>query len=144
MRTTEEARALGYRSGTEARIAEELERAYVKFDYEPKGAVVKYEVPAKPVRYLPDFVLENGIIIEVKGLFTPKDRKKHLLIKDQYPELDIRFVFSNPKQRLSKASKTTYAKWCEKNGFQYANGSIPARWIAEPRKLDVVAYLGAV
>ena len=33
--------------------------------------------------YKPDFVLNNGIIIEAKGWFRPRDRVKHLLIKDQ-------------------------------------------------------------
>ena len=43
--------------------------------------------------YKPDFVLNNGIIIEAKGWFKARDRVKHLLIQEQYPELDIRFCF---------------------------------------------------
>ena len=45
--------------------------------------------------YKPDFILNNGIIIEAKGWLRPSDRTKHLLIKAQYPDLDIRFLFQN-------------------------------------------------
>ena len=57
-----------------------------------------------------------------------------MLIKEQYPHLDIRFVFSNPNHRLYKGSATTYADWCEKNGFKYAKQLIPASWFKEPKK----------
>ena len=43
-----------------------------------------------------------------------KDRRKHLAIQKQHPELDIRFVFSNAQAKLYKGSKTRYSGWCEK------------------------------
>jgi hypothetical protein len=95
--------------------------------YEPFK--IHYLRPAKPSKYTPDFVLPNGVIIETKGRFVTSDRQKHLLIREQHPELDIRFVFSNPYQRISKQSKTTYAMWCEKNGFLYAKQAIPQEWL---------------
>lgn len=90
---------------------------------------VVYQKP--PSKYTPDFVLPNGIIIESKGRFTAQDRAKHLLIKQQHPELDIRFVFMNAAVRLSKASKTTYGQWAEKNGFKWAEKWIPDEWFSE-------------
>lgn len=88
--------------------------------------------------YTPDFVLPNGVIIEAKGLFLARDRTKHLLIQKQYPELDIRFIFNNPNAKLSKKSKTTYAGWCEKHGFEYAKGTIPDEWLHEAGNYEVV------
>ena len=82
-------------------------------------------------KYTPDFTLPNGIIVETKGRFTTYDRKKHLLIQKQHPDLDIRFVFSNPNSKLYKGSKSTYASWCEKNNFIYAKKLIPKEWISE-------------
>ena len=41
-----------------------------------------------------------------------------LAVKEQNPELDIRFVFQR-NNTLSKNSKTTYGAWCEKHGFPY-------------------------
>ena len=82
-------------------------------------------------KYTPDFIFPNGIIIETKGRFVAADRRKHLEIQKQHPEKDIRFVFSNAKNKLNKGSKTTYAMWCEQKGFKWAEKSIPEEWIKE-------------
>ncbi len=119
----------GFRSGLEERIAQDLLEAGVEFTYEDQ--VIRYEKPCKVARYTPDFVLENGIIIEAKGRFLTADRQKHLLVQKQHPELDIRFVFSRSKERISKKSKTTYAAWCEKHGFKFADEKIPDDWLKE-------------
>lgn len=126
MGTAERGRKYGYRSGLEDRISEQLTDLSVPFKYEQFK--IKYEV--HEIRtYTPDFELPNGIIIESKGRFVAADRKKHLLVQKQYPSLDIRFVFSNSRAKISKGSKTTYAMWCEKNGFQYADKLIPKEWL---------------
>lgn len=127
--TTRTSISKGYRSGLEERIAQELLEAGVGFTYEDQ--VIHYVKPQKVARYTPDFVLDNGIIVETKGRFLTADRQKHLLVKTQHPELDIRFVFSRSKERISKKSKTTYADWCEKHGFRYADVSIPESWLKE-------------
>ena len=69
--------------------------------------------------------------IESKGRFLTADKQKHILLRKQYPELDLRFVFSNSKTRISKKSRTTYAMWCQKHGFKYADKFIPESWIKE-------------
>ena len=123
----------GFRSGLEKRVADELNSQGISFSYEEMK--IEYTRPARQSKYTPDFVLTNsGIIVETKGRFMTDDRAKHLLLKAEHPHLDIRFVFSNPKQRISKASKTTYAMWCEKHGFKYAKGSIPAEWLRETKQ----------
>lgn len=121
----------GYRSGLEETIAEQLQKEEISYDYEDKANTIKYTVPAKDHTYLPDFKLWNGIIVETKGRFVLADRKKHQLIKEQHPELDIRFVFSNSNTKISKRSKTTYGMWCEKLGIPYADKQIPQSWLEE-------------
>lgn len=118
----------GFRSGLELRIAKQLDRRKIKYGYETKK--IKWQL-VEDKTYTPDFILPNGIIIEGKGRFTASDRKKHLFIKKQHPDLDIRFVFSNSNNRILKGSKTTYAIWCEKNGFLYADNEIPEEWLNE-------------
>lgn len=126
MGAAERGRKHGYRSGLEDRISEQLTKLDVPFEYEKLK--VRYEV--NEVRsYTPDFKLPNGVIIESKGRFVPADRKKHLLIQKQHPLLDIRFVFSNSRAKINKGSKTTYAMWCEKHGFLYADKLIPEEWL---------------
>jgi hypothetical protein len=122
----------GFRSGLEETTADWLVRHGIDFGFEDR--VILYEKPARTSKYTPDFNLPNGLIIETKGRFVTADRQKHLLVKKQHPELDIRFVFSNSNARISKQSKTTYAMWCEKHGFKYADKTIPTAWIAEKRK----------
>lgn len=119
----------GYRSGLEESIGEQLKGLNVDYGYE--AVKIPYYTPAMPHKYTPDFVLPNGIIIESKGLFTSDDRKKHELVKAQNPSLDIRFVFSNSRQKITKLSKTSYGMWCAARGFQYADKLIPLEWIKE-------------
>ena len=125
---------ISFRSGLEEHVADQLDQLGVAFEYET--LVIKFTRPEKMHRYTPDFILPNGIIIETKGRFLTKDRQKHLLVKKQHPDLDIRFVFSNPNQRISKTSKTTYAKWCNTNGFEYAKQTIPTTWLKEKGRIE--------
>lgn len=121
------AKKLGFRSGFEGRISKQLEEEGVKVEYETTK--IKYSVPESKHTYTADFLLPNGIIVETKGRFVTADRKKHLLIKEQHPNLDIRFVFQNSKNKISKGSKTSYADWCEKHGFLYSDKEIPKEWL---------------
>jgi len=124
--------AAAYRSGLEEAVAEQLKQAGVEAAYEE--VKIPYVTPATPHKYCPDFQLPNGIFIETKGKFDTADRKKHLLIKEQHPEIEIRFVFSRSKSTISKTSKTTYADWCLKNGFLYADKWVPEAWLTEKTK----------
>ena len=81
--------------------------------------------------YTPDFQLDNGILIETKGLFDSADRNKHMEVRKQHPELDIRLVFSNSKAKLYKGAKSTYSNWCDKQGFLWAHRVIPEGWLKE-------------
>lgn len=124
----------GFRSGFEGRIAQELADRGVPVCFEQTK--IEYVTPAKPHKYTPDFELPNGIIVETKGYFEPEDREKHLLVKAQHPDKDIRFVFQRSKSPIRKGSKTTYASWCEKHGFLYADKSIPEEWLQEKGKTE--------
>lgn len=122
----------GYRSGLEEQISDQLHKNGVTVEYEKHS--ILYTVPQSNHKYTPDFKLPNGIFVETKGRFVLSDRQKHLLIKKQHPELDIRFVFQNSKGKIRKGSKTTYADWCIKYGFVYADKQIPSDWLREPKK----------
>lgn len=122
-----------YRSMFEKHLAQNLMHRGVGFDYETES--LAYTVPAVKKRYTPDFVIHtqsgNKIYIEAKGLFEPADRKKALLVRTDNPDADVRFVFQNPQNKLSPKSKTTYAMWCEKNGFKWSDKFVPDVWLFE-------------
>ncbi len=114
-----------YRSGLEEKVADLLSSLKVKYEYE--STKVAYTLQCN---YTPDFLLPNGVYLEVKGRLTTEDRRKMLAVKKNNPELDIRFVFQAPFNKLYKGSKSTYAKWAEKNGFLWcAYHSIPIEWL---------------
>jgi len=115
----------GYRSQFELNLARTLTDNGVAFEYE----TIKFQYIPQPRNYTPDFYLtESNIYVEAKGHLTKDDRVKMVLIKKQHPELDIRFVFVRAQNKIYKGSKTTYASWCERHGFQWAEGSIPTDW----------------
>ena len=121
----------GYRSGLEHTISIYLTELKYRYKYE----AMKIEWEDLTYRtYTPDFILNNGIIIETKGRFLTTDRRKHLCIKKQHPKLDIRFVFTNSRSKLSKGAKSTYAEWCIKHDFRYYDRIIPEDWLKEKGK----------
>jgi len=122
----------GFKSGLEDKIAKQISEAGHKVIYEKEK--INYVQPSRQARYTPDFKLpkKGGFFyVETKGRWVTDDRHKHLLIKDQFPEIDIRFVFQNQNAKLYKGSKTTYAMYCERHGFIYANKLIPNEWFLE-------------
>lgn len=124
-----------FRSGLEKKVAGQLKREGVGYVYEE--IVVPYKVPSRDAKYVTDFSC-GPIILEIKGVFGhrgrggARERQKYILVKEQHPNLDIRFVFQNASKPIYKGSKTTYAKWADDHGFPWADkGTVPASWIKE-------------
>lgn len=131
----------GTRSKLEDRVMEQLIKEGITYEYESMASRIRYTVPISEHIYTPDFVITTRsgkqLYLESKGIWDYQDRYKHLLIKQQYPELDIRFVFQRAKQRIRKGSKTTYRDICEGRGrgifkgvtWQYSDGGkLPEEW----------------
>src|SRR5712664_32053 len=129
-----------YRNPKERELGDFLTEHGIAFDYEREKLPV--DIPARTAKYLPDFIPRNtGIILEFKGSFGgPKNhdsksaeyRQKMILFKEQHPEWDLRFVFQNPKSKIYKGSKTTYAQWADDHGFKWCkDGQFPAEWLEE-------------
>ena len=117
-----------FRSGLEQRIADNLAQHKCSFEYEPMS--VAYTIDYK---YTPDFVLDNGIVIEAKGFFRYEAQRKYRAVRKAHPELDIRFIFSNINSKVQR-SKLTCGEWCEKHNFQYAQENIPIEWMEHVKK----------
>ena len=125
------AKEQGYRSSLEVTLQKFFLANGITFKYET--AKIQWE-DKRFRKYTPDFILPNGVIIEAKGLFTSEDRRKHKEVKEQHPELEIRFVFENSKRKISKVSKTTYADWCDKLKIKHATKEMPIEWAQETGK----------
>ena len=124
----------GYKSGLEHTVAEAIKSTPYDLKYETE--IINYIVPERKAKYTPDFVFtkRNGQImyIETKGRWTTADRTKMKHVLASNPGVDIRMVFQNPNQRLSKTSKTTYAEYALKLGIRHvAKKDIPTEWLEE-------------
>lgn len=136
-----EENGITFRSMLELRVAKYLWSKDVSFTYESRQLEYHTKIPGtfcgecgetpcyKKGKYTPDFFLENGVILEVKGLFDAKDRKKMAAMKELHPELDIRMVFQY-NNWLTKAKKKNYGSWCDSKGIPYHVGvNIPEEWL---------------
>lgn len=125
-----------YRSGSERRLADVLKAAKCPFQFEPYYIQYRVEQTRK---YLPDFVLPNGIILEVKGRFTAPDRQKQLLVRKSNFFEDIRIVFDNPNNKLYKGAKSTYGDWCRKHGIIFCSSKdhkVIGAWVSEQHPIS--------
>ncbi len=124
-------RYAGYRSLFELNLAKNLKENKIDFEYETKK--INY-IPKVKV-YTPDFYFpKTNIYVEAKGYFDINDRVKMLLVKKQHPQLDIRFVFLKPYNKIRPSSKTTYVDWCNKNNFVWADKAIPLDWVTHEKR----------
>ena len=122
-----------YKSILENKVSKGLLTSGMSFDYEKNK--LPYLTPVERHSYTPDFEDPSGIhIIEAKGRLTIADRKKMLLVREQYPDKIFYLVFGNARERLYKGSPTNYGEWAEKHDFKwcdfYRNG-IPKEWFNE-------------
>lgn len=133
MRRNQVAIKHGFRSGLEDNVNDMLKENGKSFSYESEK--ISYIQPETKHNYTPDFVLNKMVggkmYVETKGRWVKTDRLKFDLIFEQYPGIDIRFVFQNPNAKLYKGSKTTYAQYCDKKGWRWAKKEIPEEWLKE-------------
>ena len=124
--------AAGYRSGLEEDTGDELKSLGIPYEYE--SVKLEYVVPQRTSKYTPDFKLPKPggfFLLETKGLWVTADRQKHILIKQQHPNVDLRILFQNANSKLYKGSKTTYGAFATKHGLVWAHKRIPDEWIDE-------------
>lgn len=124
-----------YHSAFEREVADALAHQRLRFDYELHSFKWKEKLPSgycpacghKPVIadriYTPDFWVWRpdgtlGFIIEVKGIFTIKDRKIAEAMSEMYEGEDFRYLFYYDN-KLSRSSKTRYSAWCKKRDMTY-------------------------
>ena len=124
-KTSKEKHEPKFRSKLEKNIADLLEQLGVSYLYESEK--LSYTISHN---YTPDFVLPNYKYLEAKGYWAPEDRRKILAVKRDNPDADIRMIFQSPYNTISKKSKTTYAKWCEKHEIPWTSyKDIPIEWL---------------
>jgi hypothetical protein len=88
-------------------------------DYQYEVTKIPYVVPESNHNYTVDWTTLNGMLIETKGYLSDHaERRKYVLIKEQHPTIDLRFVFDNPN-KLCGGTKMSHAKWADKYLFKW-------------------------
>jgi hypothetical protein len=124
-----------FKSKFEKRIHGELAEVGIESNYEAER--IEYTINYK---YSPDFPVtkKDGtfMYLEAKGIFEADDRRKHVAIKKQHPEHDIRFIFYSD-YKLNKNAKMRYSGWCEKHDFKFCIQKIPDEWLKELKNYKI-------
>ena len=81
------------------------------------------------LHYVPDLILPNGVVIEIKGHFPPEDRRKMLAVIRSNPQLDVRMVFQDPYRSPRGLCP---GEWCDRHGIRWADRAIPRQWFTDP------------
>lgn len=124
--TMYEVKLAGFRSGFERTLDFQLKSSGVKYSYETLK--LPYTLTGN---YNPDFILENGIIIEAKGYMDKDAKRKMEAVRRQHPDLDIRIVFMNADKKMPNSSRQTHGEWATRHGYKWADGKIPQEWLDE-------------
>lgn len=136
-----------YRSKFEENLGARLDRERIPFDYEALCYTIQVAVPGgvcqkcfgkdigRKTKYTPDWFfgrieddVAKGWVIESKGKFTGRDRKRVLALVTGFPELKFGMLFQRDN-KLSKTSETRYSEWCEKHGIPWAVGWFKPEWL---------------
>lgn len=107
------------RSKLELKFEEIIKEFNVEYDYEVTK--IPYTIPESNHNYTVDWTFINGLLVETKGYLSDhKERYKYVLLKQQHPDLDLRFVFDNPN-KLCGGTKQTHGAWATKYGFKWCS-----------------------
>ena len=107
------------KSKLEDRFETLLRSLNVPFNYEVTK--ISYTVPESKHTYTVDWTVNDKMLLETKGYLSDHtERNKYILIKQQYPNIDLRFIFENPN-KLCGGMKQTHAEWATKHGFKYCS-----------------------
>lgn len=125
---------INFRSKLEERTSEQLKS--INWLYE--GEQLNYSIPITHHKYTPDFVITKPdgrkLFLECKGRhrwggMDLETRKKMEYVKQQNPNLDIRFVFDKANNKIGTSPKSmTWEQWAEKMGYKYTINIIPIEW----------------
>ena len=108
------------RSLLEHKFESILKEHDVLYDYEITK--VPYTIPQSEHKYIVDWTLVNGLLLETKGYLADyQERMKYQLIKEQHPGLDLRFIFQDPNKLCGGTKTLKHSQWADKYGFKWCS-----------------------
>ena len=95
-----------FRSSWEANYARILNHQGVRWQYEPETFQV-----GESETYTPDFKLEDGTLVEIKGWWTESGKRKVNLFQSKYPTMKLEIVTRKEYTALSKTYRNLITNW---------------------------------
>jgi hypothetical protein len=95
-----------FRSSWEANYARILNHLGVGWQYEPETFQV-----GEAETYTPDFRLDDGTLIEIKGWWTESGKRKVELFREKHPEFTLQTITRTEYTVLSKQYRSLIANW---------------------------------
>ena len=115
-----------------------LDERKISYSYEAKAYKIELEVSgqcrecggrkiARTSRFTPDFFFPVWVV-EAKGKFTPRDRKRVLALKQAHPEMKFAMVFMRDNW-LTKTRTSRYTDWCKDHDIPCSVGWFNEEWL---------------
>lgn len=129
-----------FRSGFEKRLRGRLDAEGVKYAYEAETFPIQVPVgttvcpncgPVRAVknsRYTPDFFFKSWII-EAKGKFTAKDRKRFWALRQAHGDKHRFGILFMRDNWMTKRKAQRYTDWCRTNDIPCAVGWFKPEWL---------------
>ena len=110
----------------------------MKYEYEAKAYPITLDVPgycsecgsravARKSRYTPDFFFPVWVV-EAKGKFTSRDRKRVLALLAANPGIKFAMLFMKDNW-LTGRHKSRYTDWCREHNIPAAVGWFSKEWL---------------
>lgn len=142
-KSRKDAVSAGFRSAFEQSTANQLKAAKIEFKYEPREHTIGYTLKANGIcvdcgckaivtnhKYLPDFVINEKVIVETKGKWDAQDRKKAIEICNN-TDYTLVLLFQNPLQKITK--RVNYGKWCDLNNIKWLSSK--EDWVSKLKQI---------
>jgi len=130
IRSVDKGKPPKYRSKLEGKVAEALYSFGVSASYEGYKLIWQDWANGNEYRYVPDFVLSDGTIIEAKGRYRFDHMERHESLLRTFPAIRLCIAFQC-NNWISSDWDERYSDWCEDRGIEWTLGAeIPTNWFA--------------
>lgn len=134
----------GFRSAWEANVARILNKKVIPWEYEKKFFSLQppkyYKESNNAITYIPDFILEDGTIIEVKGFWDNRSKMLISQFMEQYPDKKIIVVDTDLYRCISNKYKNIILNW-EDEKISFTNDFIQVIGITLPQRKTYVSQV---
>lgn len=100
-----------FKSSWEANFARVLNYLEIEWEYERRHFNLEINTDSDSNFYIPDFFLNNNLLIEIKGFWDKKSIKKIELFKEQYLDYKLLIIDSDMYRSLDKLYRNVIPNW---------------------------------